>query len=337
MPPRPPAPSTPEHVFDLARRFMESRILLSAFELDLFTALGRGRKTARELARARRSDPRATDRLLNACCALGLLTKRAGRFANTPLTARHLVRGAPGYLGGLGHIVHMWESWSTLTEAVRRGHSTKGPPMKRGADWAVPFIAAMHQFSRDKAPGIARMVNLRGVRRVLDVGGGSGVYAMAFVKAAAGAKATVFDLPNVVPLTQGYVKRENLSRRVTTVAGDLYRDELPRGHDLAFVSAIIHMLSPRETEALFRKCFRALEPGGRIVVQDFVMDEDRTTPPNGAVFALNMLVNTRAGDTYTAAEIAGWLKRAGFRSIRRAETPYLTTLMTGEKPRRAPR
>ena len=326
--------SSPGQLMDFTRRFQECRVLLTAFELGIFTALGRGRKTSAQVARALRTAPRATDRFLNACCALGLLIKKAGRFANTPLAARHLVRGQAGYLGGLGHAVHLWDSWSTLTQAVRQGRSVHLPPMKkRGADWAVPFIAAMHQFARERAPGVAAALDLRGVARALDVGGGSGAYAMAFARARPGLTATVFDLPNVVKLTQGYVRREGLSARAKTVAGDFYADELPRGYDLAFVSAIIHMNSPSQNVALFRKCARALKPGGRLVVQDFIMDEDRTTPPGGALFALNMLVNTPAGDTYTASEVAAWMKRAGFAAIKRVDTPFGTALMIGKRRR----
>ena len=321
---------SPARIRELAA-FQQSRILLSAYELDLFTALGSESRSAGEVAAVLGTDERATDRLMNALCALELLEKNAGRFANTPLSAQFLVRGKPDYMAGLMHTVHLWDSWSTLTQAVQQGRSVGGPLEERDEGWFRAFIDAMHGRAQRQAPAVAALLDLSRVDRALDVGGGSGVFAMAIARACEGISATIFDLPNVVVLTRDYIAREGLSDRVDTAAGDYHIDDLGSGFDLVFLSAIIHSNSFEQNQDLIQKCARALNPGGQVVVQDFIVDEDRTRPAFAALFALNMLVGTQAGDTYTESEVRAWMEAAGLAEIDRQDTDFGTTLITGRK------
>jgi len=132
----------------------------------------------------------------------------------------------------------------------------------------------------------------------------------------------VFDLPNVLPITRGYIEREGLSGNVETIEGDYINDELPRGFDLVLLSAIVHSNSPEENQRLIAKCARALNPGGAVVVQDFVMTDDRVSPASGALFALNMLVGTDRGDTFTGSEITGWMTSAGLSGVSCQASPF---------------
>jgi SAM-dependent methyltransferase len=163
------------------------------------------------------------------------------------------------------------------------------------------------------------------------VGGGSGAYAMAFARARDGITVTVFDLPHVAPLTRDYVERAGLSDKIDVVEGDANVDELPRGFDLVFMSQLLHRNSPAENEALVANGAASLNAGGRLVIQDFVVDDDRAGPPQPVIFALNMLVNTAAGDTYAEAQIRGWMEAAGLGSVERTDTAFETTLMMGTK------
>jgi SAM-dependent methyltransferase len=314
-----PEPASPQVLFELATSFQRSRVLLTAFELDLFTVLNDQSLTSAEVAAAIDADPRAADRLMNALVALGLLRKSGDRFANLPITAQYLVRGRPGFMAGLGHTVNLWQSWSGLTEAVRRGGTPSRSPINdRGDDWLRPFIAAMHGRAASVAPEVVALSGLDKPSRVLDLGGGSGAFAMAFARA--GHTAVVYDLPNVVPLTRAYVGAESLSAAVEIVAGDYLRDPIGDGYDAVLLSSVIHSHPPEENRRLLAKATSALDPGGRIIVRDFLMDDGRDGPLQPALFALNMLVGTSGGDTYTEREVRGWLQEAGCREVTRADT-----------------
>ena len=322
--------SSSRDLMEIAVGFQKSRVLLSAYELGIFTCLGDESSSSAEVAQAIGADARATDRLMNALCGMGLLKKENDRFSNTPLTGRFLVQGKPDFMSNLMHTVHLWNSWSTLTPAVRRGTSVAtGLIQVRDEAWLESFIVAMHWRASPQAPSLMGLLDLRGVEQVLDVGGGSGAYAMSFARAQPGLRAVVFDLPNVIPLTNSYILREGMSDRVETIAGDYLTDDFGLGFDLVFLSAIVHSNSFEENRRLIRKCAQALNPRGQVVVVDFIMNEDRTSPVGNALFALNMLVGTKAGDTYRESDIRSWMTDAGLTDIVRRETSFGTSMIIG--------
>jgi SAM-dependent methyltransferase len=327
---RTPSPLSPKPIMDLATAFQRSRPLLTAFELGLFTALNSEARTSEETAAILDTEPRATDRLMNALVALGLLVKQNGRFSNTPMAEAYLVKGRPEYMGGLSHTNHLWDTWSRMTEVVRAGHPVDLADInERGDDWLRPFIAAMHFRARQTAGEVVGMLDLDHVTRVLDVGGGSGAYAMAFARARRGISAVVFDLPNVLPLTRMYIAQEGLAAEVGTVSGDYLTAPLGDGFDLVFLSAVIHSNAADDNRFLFKKAVEALNPGGQVVVQDFLMNEERDGPLMAALFALNMLVGTPEGDTYTESEVRSWMTEAGCGAITRKDTSFGTNLVIG--------
>jgi cyclopropane fatty-acyl-phospholipid synthase-like methyltransferase len=202
----------------------------------------------------------------------------------------------------------------------------------RGDDWTVPFIAAMHRNAALRAPVVVRAVGAAGVRRLIDIGGGSGAYSIAFAREAAALEADVFDLATVVPIARRHAEEAGLADRVHTRIGDLRKDSFGEGYDLALLSAICHMLGPEEIRDLFRRVFASLSPGGRLVIQDHVMSEDRVSPRAGALFAINMLVGTAEGGTYTEGEYRGWLAEAGFSDVRRLALQGPNDLVLGTRP-----
>jgi (2Fe-2S) ferredoxin len=322
----------PDELMAQMRAFMESRIALTALELDLFSAAGKG-ATAADVAAARRLDPSATERLLNALVAIGLMQKRGGVFRSAPVAARFLCAGSPDDArDALRHQLSLWRTWSTLTEAVRAGHAVSSPEMPgRGDDWTVPFIAAMHRGAALRAPLMAQAVGAGGIRRMLDVGGGSAAYSIAFARVNSTLRAEVLDLPSVLPLADQHIAEAGLSGRVTTRAGDLRRDDLGSDFDLVLLSSICHMLGPDENRDLLRRTHLALSIGGRVVISDFLLDPDGTSPRHAALFAINMLVGTPSGSAYTEAEYASWLAGAGFTEIRYVHLPGPADLMIGTK------
>jgi len=202
---------------------------------------------------------------------------------------------------------------------------------ERGPEWIESFLGAMAVFSRARAPQVGAAIGLSGVRRMLDVGGGPGTYDIAFARAEPGLSAVVFDLPNAIHIAERNIAAAGLSDRITTQAGDLRTDEFGSGFDLVFVSAIVHMLSCDENADLVRRCAVALAPGGRLVIQDHIMSEERTSPVPGAIFAINMLVGTEGGSTYTEGEMRAWMEGAGLEGVRRIDLPGPNGLMVGTR------
>jgi (2Fe-2S) ferredoxin/precorrin-6B methylase 2 len=320
----------PDDLNQTLRAYMESRALLTALELDVFTAVGGG-ATAAEVAQKISTHPRATEMLLNALVSMGMLAKQEGVYRDTPVTARYFAEGSKDNARhGLIHTANIWHRWSNLTDCVRAGTAVGHQEMAdRNDDWTKPFIAAMHRNAAERAPLVVQAVGPAAGERLLDVGGGSAAYSIAFAKANDKLHATVLDLPPVLPIAQGHIDAAGLTGRVDTRAGDLRHDALGKDFTLVLVSAICHMLSPEENQDLFRRCREALEPGGRLVMQDFILEADKTAPKQAALFALNMLVGTPAGSTYSYDEYRAWMEAAGFKAVREIHLPGPSSLMVG--------
>lgn len=178
------------------------------------------------------------------------------------------------------------------------------------------FIGAMHVIGKNLSEEIAGSLDLGGYRKLLDIGGGSGTYTIAFLKNNPQLKAILFDLKDVIEMARERLSSEGFLDRAELIPGDFYADELPKGCDLALLSAIIHQNSRAQNVELFRKAYRALNPGGMLLIRDHIMNEARTWPLEGAMFAINMLANTLGGDTYTFLEVEQDLKEAGFENIK---------------------
>jgi SAM-dependent methyltransferase len=325
----------PEFVLGLARNFMESRILLTGAELDLFTVLTPVPLSAEEVAARIGADLRATTILLDALSAMGLLIKQPGKYHCPPSISPFLSAVAPNsILPMILHMAHVWERWAELTSIVKGLRAQEKPTAPaQDAEELRAFIGAMHAIAEPFAPRIVAAVNPSAFRSLLDVGGGSGTYMLAFLQAVPEMRGTLFDRPAVIEMARERLSEAGVLDRVRLVSGDFYEDEFPTGHDLAFVSAIIHQNGPEQNLGLFRKVFRALTPGGRIVIRDHVMAPDRTRPKDGAIFAVNMLVGTGGGNTYTYDEIEHGLTHAGFTRIRLLQSgEHMDGLVEGFKP-----
>jgi SAM-dependent methyltransferase len=307
-----------------ARGFMKSRVILTAAELDLFTCVDEKPGTASTIARGKGLDVRSTTRILDCLTVMEFLAKTDGIYRVTDkgafLSSHHPETILPMIL----HMVDLWETWSGLTQIVTTGPGSQHEHGLKFSeeDWKA-FIGAMHVAARALSKEIADAYDVSRYKRLLDVGGASGTYTIAFLRMNPELRAILFDLNDVIPMARERMEEEGLSGRVEFVAGDFYEDELPAGCDLALLSAIIHQNSPEENLSLYSKIFRVLESGGTILIRDHVMNEERTKPPSGALFAINMLVNTRGGDTYTFRQVKDGLESAGFVNV--------SLLRTGDK------
>jgi len=315
----------PDELNEMIRAFMASRAVLTALELDVFMAVGAGASAERVAQKVRR-DARATESLLNALVSLNVLEKRDGTFFNTPAAARFFAQDSrDSARASLMHTAHLWETWSTLTECVCTGTSVGVGG--REDNWVTAFIAAMDRNAKERSGVVVRAIARPGIKRMLDLGGGSAAYSIAFARAVPGLKSEIVDLRDVAPLAQEHIRKAGLTDRISTRVGDMLRDPLGEDYDLILASAICHMFSPEENRGLFQRVYRALAPKGRLVVQDFILEPDKTAPRAAAMFALNMLVGTRAGSTYNEQEYTTWLRDAGFSDVRRERLPGPTGLM----------
>ena len=321
---------TAEDIRNIAYSFQQSRILLTAVELKIFTVIDKHLLTSKEVALKLNTDEKATDRLMNALCAMGLLKKIHGKFYNSESASQFLVEGKPEFMGGLFHTNELWKTWSTLTEAVKKGTSVYKRNLEN-SQWTNSFIAAMHYRALKEAKVVSYMIELKNVKRMLDVGGGSGAFAMKFVESNPDMKAVIFDLPEVIPLTRKYVEEFLYKNNISFIEGNYLTDEIGDDYDLIFLSAIVHSNSFDENKFLIKKCFDALNKNGQIIIKDWIMDEDRTKPTGGVLFAINMLVGTKNGDTYTESEMRDWLNNAGISKIERKDTSFGFSLLIGKK------
>jgi hypothetical protein len=323
---------TPESFQETIRAFQKSRIILTGFELGIFSHLESTCMTSKQLAQKIEADERATERLLNSLVALGLLEKKNNVFSNSQFASEYLVEDKPKYIQGIGHSANLWHTWSTLTEVVKKGKTIIGRnTSERNDEWLKPFIGAMHYRGSLNSDATVHNLNLTNVKKVLDIGGGSAAYSMAFVRSKPSIKATVFDLPDVVFLTKEYIKNAGMQQQIDTVAGNYMTDDLPKGYDMVFLSAIVHSNSYDENMKLIKNCADALTDKGQVVLQDYIMNEDRTEPAGGAVFAINMLVGTLSGDTYTEKEVKEWFDNSGLKFEHKLPAPMGNSLMIARK------
>lgn len=307
----------PDELLGMARGFFSSRIILTAAELALFDRLP---ATAEAIAGDSDWDVEALRVLLDALAAIGVVEKdgKAGPYRVAPPLERALSRDPEvSILPMIEHLDHLWGLWSDLGEIARSGRKKEtDPPVLADPDRRRSFIGAMHAAGQSKAEALAGELMNEPVRKLLDVGGASGTYTAAFLARRPEMTATLFDLPEVIPMAEERLQRRGLRDRVTLVSGNYNRDPLPGGHDRVWLSAIAHQNSREENRALYGKCFQALEPGGKLWIRDHVMDDARVNPPAGAVFAVNMLVATSGGGTFTLAEFQEDLESGGFAGIR---------------------
>jgi len=299
---------------EAARAFQPACVLTAGADLDVFSALDGRPMTADALADELGTDERATTILLDALTALEFLTKQGDEYGVGEDVAESLSdKSEKNVLPMLRHIANCLSRWAQLARITQSGKPAERVASVRGeaADRAA-FIGGMHNLSVPVAAEVVRRLEPLKFSRLLDIGGASGTWTIAFLDAVPEAKATLFDLPDVIPMAQRRLSETGLADKVTLVPGDFYADDLPAGADLAWLGAICHQNSRRQNRDLFARIHKALTGDGHVVIRDVVMEPSRTSPVGGALFAVNMLVATEGGGTYTLDEYIEDLRDAGF-------------------------
>ncbi|HEX7388967.1 MAG TPA: methyltransferase [Acidiphilium sp.] len=314
----------PQELMRISMGMMAPRLLAAAVQLDLFSRIAEGRETAGDLALAASASERGVRMLADALCALGLLGKADGRYRLTPASKAYLVKSSPDYVGAIMESDHLWTAWGRLPEVVRTGRVAEAVEKQDVAEAFFPvLIRSLHVLNREPARRLAAALGA-GARhsglRVLDVAAGSGVWGIAIAEADAAARVTAQDFPGVLASTREFAERHGVAGRFEYMPGDLKDAAFGSGRfDVAILGNIVHSEGEASSRRLFGRLHEALAPGGRIAIVDMLPAEDRTGPPPAVLFALNMLVNTEHGDTFTLSQYRAWLNEAGFAGVETAD------------------
>lgn len=294
------------------------RIIFTALDLDLFTAIGVKVWTAPALAKRLRVSPRGLEILCRNLASAGLLLKAGSRYRNSSLARKELNKKSPAYRWAYLDLLRgHWDDWSQLTRSIKRGRPVDDNDDPDEPAYRRRFSWAMHHRSLDVAPKIAAQINLRGAGTLLDLGGGPGTYALAFLKQNPALKATVCDRAPSLAVAREIAATVPHGKRLSYLPLDFVTKAIPGRYDVIWFSNVLHIYSPKENQRLFRKMAKALAPGGRLLIQDaFLHDANGLHPQEASLFAVTMLLFTDRGDTYSIRDTAIWLKRAGFGSVR---------------------
>lgn len=309
--------------------------LHAAVKLELFGALDGVARSAAEVAQLRQTDARATGMLLDALSALRLLDKYENKYIATPFAVNYLSKTSPGYLGHIiMHHHHLMSGWAALDEAVTSG----GPIRERNShsdneSVRESFLMGMFNLASLLAPRIALSADLSKCRTLLDLGGGPGTYAVHFCIANPELSAVVYDLPTTRMFAEKTISRFNLTERIAFTSGNYHIDPVPTGFDVVWVSHVLHSDGIEACSSLLRKAVAALNPGGILMVQEFILDDTKDGPPFPALFSLNMLLGTEAGQSYSERELIAMLTEAGLSEVQRVavELPNGSGIIRGRK------
>ncbi|MFQ6072449.1 MAG: methyltransferase [Methanosarcinales archaeon] len=322
----------PSVIMEMNTAFWISRTLQVANELEIFTKLSGKCLTLEDAAKAIEIPPRPAEMLLNACVALGLLEKENGCYKNSNLSEKYLVKDKPEYFGYMiAHGVQLSESWSKLGEVVKNNKPIEHSAPFEDEETARMFTLAMHSGSTPTAKALVDFIPLPHTPiKLLDVGGGSGVISIKLAEKYPNIEAVVFDTPNVCKVAQEFINQSPASNRIKTYAGD-YTKELPKGFDVVILSNILHGKGVQNCISLLKKVYESLNPSGLVIILDFLLDDDKCGPVFPALFALNMLIATPDGGTYSGTEIKQWLEDLGFNNIKKEPLIGNTSMVLGVK------
>ena len=314
-----PKPTTQRLTY-MAFAFKQTWTLVTAIQLDLFSKLSEGANKATEIGQVLGLPLEVVDKLVTACTALGLLEKREDGYYNAADVDRYLVRGKPAYYGDFLSLEATGESdlWKQLGMAVRQPQKTTGiyeHLVVGDPNLAYMFTMAGFNSSIAAARKLTREFDFSPYSLYLDLGGGSGCYSIAAVRKHPNLRAIVFDFPNVCPAAEDFIAHAGLSDRITTHAGDFLVDELPKGADVVSLISCLYACTPEETEFAIKKVFNTVTPGGSMICIDYTLNDERTGPLEPALRHLESLAASTKGWVHSKAEMAEYMRRAGFTDI----------------------
>ncbi|MBW1960500.1 MAG: methyltransferase domain-containing protein [Deltaproteobacteria bacterium] len=322
----------PGSLLKLSGSYWQTCVLHAAVKLDVFSAIGEERYTAAEIAKNLDADERAAAMLLTALVAMELLEKKDGTYQNTPAALRFLCKSSAEFMGYM--ILHhhqLMNSWSRLDEGVRTGKPVRDRGSGGDDTWRENFLMGMFNMAMQVAPKIVSSIDLYGRRHLLDLGGGPGTYSIHFCRQYPQLKATVYDLPTTRSFAEKTIEKFGMANRITFMDVDYLNESIEGTYDVAWLSHILHSESPQNCIRIINKAVSVLETGGLILVHDFILNNTMDGPLFPALFSLNMLLGTEAGQSYSEQQIMEMLAGAGVKNLKRIwiQTPNDSGIISG--------
>ena len=308
----------PGELLEISGYFWKTCALHAAIKLDMFTVIGDAQLTGKEISQQLNGSQNGVERLLDALTAMDLLEKTDGKYANTLSGKTFLTKDSAKYLGHIiMHHHHLMESWSQLDQAVLSGRPVRTRSSFSNDEWRESFLMGMFNLAMGLAPKLVPLIDLSFNRHLLDLGGGPGTYAIQFCLNNPQLKATVYDLPTTRPFAEKTIKQFKLTDRIQFADGNYLTDPINGRYDAIWLSHILHGEGPDDCRMIIQKAFGALEPGGIIIIHDFILNNSMDGPLFPALFSLNMLLGTESGQSYSEGQIVDMLTAAGVKDIRR--------------------
>jgi SAM-dependent methyltransferase len=323
----------PGELLEISGYFLKTCVLHAAVKLDVFTVIGGAQLTGKEISQKLNGSQRGMERLLNALTAMDLLEKTDGKYANSPAGKTFLAKDSAKYIGHIiMHHHHLLESWSHLDQAVVSGRPVRTQASFSNDEWRESFLMGMFNLAMGLAPKIVPLIDLSSKRHLLDLGGGPGTYAIHFCKKYSQLKATVYDLPTTRPFAEKTIKQFELTDRIQFAEGNYLNDPVEGRYDAIWLSHILHGEGPDDCRMIIQKAISVLEPGGMIIIHDFILNNSMDGPLFPALFSLNMLLGTDSGQSYSEIQIIDMLAAAGVKDVRRivVQSPNDSGIIMGE-------
>lgn len=329
---------SPERVMQVVWTLLHPLAVDAAIQNRVFDALDSSPKTLEEVSRETGASARGLAAIMNLLVGIQFLARTAdGRYALTPESSAYLVSSKPAYCGGfVHHLISMASDFLPLAEIVRTGKPVAGHDVSgESADFFEQLVGNIMPIAYPGARAVAEALGVARATqplRVLDIGAGSGVWGIAMAQASPQVRVTAVDLPGVLGVTRKVAQKFGVGDRFEYAGKDIFKDELGSGYSIATLGHIMHMAGPEQNRFLAKNIFRALVPGGTLVIGEFIVNEDRSGPVEPLAFAINMLVHTEQGNAYKLSEIRSWLEEAGFANVRTLDAPAPSPLILADKP-----
>ena len=328
-------PVSPESIMRLTSAHWALKALSEAVDFSIFTVLQGKPQTAAQLAEVLNLPKRSLKRLLNANVALGFLRVKNSEYKNSEIAQAYLTENNPSYLGDFVKLagIYGFEKWIHFDECLRNDASIEDldGDYRCNEERMQYFTRAMHNNAKGTAQLIASLPLLENRSHLLDIGGGSGAYCIALTEKNPDLYATLIDFPPVCKVARECIARSKTKNRIKIIEGDFLTTEISELGDVVLVSQVLHGMSKSQCQTLLKRCFEQTKSGGIIIVNEFFLNDDEAGPLYSTLFALNMLITSKEGDTYTKKAVSNWLEDAGYCNLSFIDTPSPSKLLIGYK------